>query len=89
MSDIEKSVDRFGVQFYDGQEWLMPTVNGGFVRYADYAALAAERDKLAGQLAEAVEALQYISNGDDPYEPCGWAIHTASATLSRITGETP
>jgi hypothetical protein len=65
--------------------------------YADIAervvdailALAAERDKLAGQLAAAVDALQYISNGDDPYEPCGWAIHTARDTLSRITGETP
>jgi hypothetical protein len=68
------------VQFYDGQEWLMPTVNGGFVRYADYAALAAERDKLAGQLAEAVEALQYISDT--------LALCSAKEALSRITGET-
>ncbi len=57
MSDVEKSVDRFGVQFYDGQEWLMPTVNGGFVRYADYAALSARLAEVEAENADLREGL--------------------------------
>jgi hypothetical protein len=56
-------------------------------------ALAAERDKLAGQLAEAVGCLRtitletYADNIGDRWATNGANI--ARATLSRITGETP
>ena len=57
-------------------------------------ALRAERDKLAGQLADAVEALQvYAGECTQPGEcHCGYTGNqccmTAHRTLSRITGET-
>jgi hypothetical protein len=71
-------------------------INNGLVRSVDLetlGALAAERDKLAGQLAEALEALSLIAvmgYSDDPKVNASiarQAVKQASAARARITGD--
>jgi hypothetical protein len=32
------------------------------------------------------EALQYIADAEDLYEPCGWAVHSARKALAKENG---